>query len=92
MTGKTQGVGPKGLAAGLSPFALVLRWCARLAGLLILFSAVPIALDVFSRKVFASAFFEIFEITTYLLAVAVAFRSAMSPGAGSATTIPATST
>lgn len=49
---------------------------------MILASAVPISLDVFARKFFAVAAFESYEITTYILAVAVAMGYAHALFAG----------
>jgi TRAP-type C4-dicarboxylate transport system permease small subunit len=49
------------------------QWLAWIGGALMLLSAVLISLDVVTRNLFASTFFESFELSTYTLAATVAF-------------------
>jgi TRAP-type C4-dicarboxylate transport system permease small subunit len=51
----------------------LLAWCG---GALMLLSAALITLDVFVRNLFASTFFESFELSTYALAATVSFGMA----------------
>jgi TRAP-type C4-dicarboxylate transport system permease small subunit len=51
----------------------LLAWCG---GALMLLSAALITLDVLARNIFASTFFESFEISTYALAATVSFGMA----------------
>lgn len=49
------------------------QWLAWIGGGLMLASAVLISLDVITRNLFASTFFESFELSTYALAATVSF-------------------
>jgi TRAP-type C4-dicarboxylate transport system permease small subunit len=49
------------------------QWLAWIGGGLMLLSAVLISLDVITRNLFASTFFESFELSTYALAATVSF-------------------
>ena len=60
----------------------VSRWMARAGGAAILLCSVLIALDVITRKAFAVAWFESYEITIYVFAIAVAFGQAYTLIAG----------
>ena len=51
----------------------LLAWCG---GALMLLSAALISLDVIARNIFASTFFESFELSTYALAATVSFGMA----------------
>ncbi len=54
------------------------QWLAWIGGGLMLASAVLISLDVVARNLFASTFFESFEISTYALAATVSFGLAFA--------------
>jgi TRAP-type C4-dicarboxylate transport system permease small subunit len=54
------------------------QWLAWIGGGLMLVSAVLISLDVITRNLFASTFFESFELSTYALAATVSFGFAFA--------------
>ncbi len=61
------------MRAILTRMEWVSRWLARLGGVLILFAAVLITLDVICRSAFKSTVFESLELSSYAIAIATTF-------------------
>lgn len=66
------------MKSGASLVARGSQWLAWIGGALMLASAVLVSLDVVARNLFASTFFESFELSTYALAAMVSFGFAFA--------------